>query len=82
MVHVLALPFGLLPPLVDISHPMGQLLEVRSSRISGLARILELTLQKGDPPSEIAGLLANKDQRGGALCLHLQHPFSASISLI
>jgi hypothetical protein len=59
---VLALPFGILPPPVDIGHPIGQLLEVHLGRIPGLMHILKLNLQKGNPPSELAGLPVNEGQ--------------------
>jgi hypothetical protein len=44
--QVLALPFGILPPSVDVGHPVGQLQEVCLSRISGLAHFCELTLHR------------------------------------
>jgi hypothetical protein len=73
--QVLTLPLDILPPSVGTGHLSGEALEVCLGHISGLAHILELALKKGDPPSELVGLLMNRDQQGSVLLLHLQHPF-------
>jgi hypothetical protein len=52
----MVLMFRILLPLVDIDRPIRQLRDVHLGRILGLTSIRELALQKGDPPSELAGL--------------------------
>jgi hypothetical protein len=65
--QVLALPLGIHPSLVDVGHLVRQALEVHLGRVSGLARIREITLPM------------NNGQRGGALRLRLLHSFQASL---
>jgi hypothetical protein len=74
--HVLALLFGILPPLVDVGCPVGQLLEAHIDCVLGLTCIFELALQNSDPLSELSGLTTSRGQRGGVVCLHIQQPIS------
>jgi hypothetical protein len=60
--QVLTLPLGILMPLIDASHLIGQALEVHLGCIPGLVHILKLSIKKGNPSSELTGNPTNKGQ--------------------
>jgi hypothetical protein len=74
--QVLALFFGILSPSVVAGHLVVQILEVCLNRVTCLARILDLTLQRGNLLSELTALPTNRGQRGGTFLLCLQQLLS------
>jgi hypothetical protein len=69
-----ALPLGFLQPLLGVGRHVKQALGVLPGRISSLACLRKLTLEKGNPLREVLRLSTSRGQRRTALRLHSRHP--------
>jgi hypothetical protein len=69
-----ALPLRLLQLLLGVGHCIRQALGVLLGRISGLARLRLVSLEKGNPQSEVLYFPMSRGQHCSALYLHSRHP--------